>query len=408
LRKCPMGTDPIRTVHINDNSVYKIEWKQKTDKKWKEDDDGVPAEHPNGQVHWTMSYKDDFGDVWTTSAVTTYYQTRTEAGSLIIGPSDDTNKLVSTPFFMDPDYQGADKKTVSVDGRLKLKNGDSEGLGINSVYTAKAFSYHRSFIGEQVNASLQALPNDLVRFSYVHTVYNYGADPDKVFIYPSMGVPQFKTKLKDKTLKAGEPGSDGGKTLYATGAGVCSPDSDILVAADCANAGNFNNGKSKAVNDVKYRFPFFLASDDTTEGDAALAKKYTNCDMNALCIFITLGHPEGEKTMTVNYKFKTLIRTAAADEVAMKPEEYTTSLAREVANHNTGKNSLVTVTQVGADRKWHGLVDGTPTVTYTLTADDKIMRDCSRRGLCDFETGKCKCFDGYTGYKCQKRSVLGY
>merc|ERR1712193_238578 len=81
------------------------------------------------------------------------------------------------------------------------------------------FSFHPSFIGEQVNASIQALPNDVVRNSYVHTVFNYGKDPDNVFIYPSMGVPKFKTKLGDvsKTLKVGPVTGD---VAYATGSGL--------------------------------------------------------------------------------------------------------------------------------------------------------------------------------------------
>merc|ERR1712147_340706 len=104
-------------------------------------------------------------------------------------------------------------------------------------------------------------------------------------------------------------------------------------------------------------------------------------------------------------QFKTLIRTAAAAEKDMKPNEYTTSLAREVSNKNGGVNFLVSVQQVGSDRFWHKLIDGTPIIRFH---DGQELHDCSRRGLCDFETGKCKCFDGYSGYKCQEKSVLGY
>merc|ERR1719337_663090 len=82
----------------------------------------------------------------------------------------------------------------------------------------------------------------------------------------------------------------------------------------------------------------------------------------------------------------------------LKPSEYTTSLAREVSNVNDGVNALVKVSQVGSDRYWHKLIDGTPIIKYN---DGQKLHDCSRRGLCDFETGKCKCFDGYSGYKCQ-------
>merc|ERR1711970_789289 len=141
--------------------------------------------------------------------------------------SNKASKLTATPFFMDPDFQGDGVATVNVDG--KVKAGAKTGTKVSAVYGQKngkgvvKFSFHPSFIGKQVNASIQALPNDVVRYSYVHTVFNYGKDADQVFIYPSMGVPAFKTKLAvAKTLQAG---TVAGNIVYATGAGVCSPDS---------------------------------------------------------------------------------------------------------------------------------------------------------------------------------------
>jgi hypothetical protein len=135
LRKCPQGSDPIATVYINDQSVYKIQWGQQTNHAYAAEVGGKVVEHPNGQVHWTMSYKDDFGDVWTTSAVTTYYQLRTAGGSLIVGPSDKTSKLVATPFFMDPDFQGPDVATINVDGGAKA--GSNTGTNVKAIYTQK-------------------------------------------------------------------------------------------------------------------------------------------------------------------------------------------------------------------------------------------------------------------------------
>jgi len=386
-------------VYINDQSVYKIQWGQQSGGAW------GSGEYPNGQVHWTMSYKDDFGDIWTTSAVTTYYQARTTAGSLVVGPSQSAN-LVSTPFFMDPDFRGAAQPVVNVDGKLEDTDGNVEGFPVSSVYSlanpvngVKIFSFDPSFIGEQVNASIQALPNDVVRHSYVHTVYNYDDDRNEIFIYPSMGVPLFRTKLNTATFTA----------AGYSGAGVCSPDSDALnpdpLDPDCGNAGNFNAGKSLAVNDHRYRFPYFVSPENTEVG-AALAASYTNCEANALCVFITIPEPTGEKELTVNYKFKSTIRTLiAATETTFSPQDYYTSLAREISNVNDATGALVTVEEVGSARYWHKLIDGTPIISYN---SNQRLFDCSRRGLCDFETGKCKCFDGYSGYKCQERSVLGY
>jgi len=317
---------------------------------------------------------------------------------------------------MDPDYAGAATPTISVDGGLAA-NG-AGGTAITELYKAKTsvpdgnggtkdrdiVSFHQSFIGEQVNASIQALPNDVVRHSYVHTVFNYGKDPDNVYVYPSMGVPKFDSELS----------KDGGKSLavgdkYATGSAYCSVDYETQQASgssECANIGFFANGKSVAVNDVRYRFPYFMEDTDATKGKDALAKAYTNCDHDNLCIFITIPEPMGTKTMNVNYKFKTMIRTkigVAAEDY--KPGSYEVSWGREQSNRNNQPTSLVTVEQVGDKRKWHKLVDGTPVIAYNHKQE---MKDCSRRGLCDFETGKCKCFDGYSGYKCQERSVLGY
>merc|ERR1711981_790630 len=312
---------------------------------------------------------------------------------------------------MDPDFQGKDVATVNVDGKAKVGAGASAKTGtkVSAVYGQKngnnriKFSFHPSFIGEQVNASIQALPNDVVRYSYVHTVFNNGDDPDNVLIYFSMGVPKFKTKLTGKDLKVGTVASS--NSPYINGAGYCSPDSSFLGSSECANVGNFNGGKSLAVNDRRYRFPYFISPDDGTKGPDALAKAYTNCAKNSLCLFITIPEPEGRKDLTVNYKFKTTIRTAAAAEANYQPKDYTTSQAREISNVAGGTGSLVKVTQVGSKRNWHKLIDGTPIIAFK---SDQPLHDCSRRGLCDFETGKCKCFDGYSGYKCQERSVLGY
>jgi hypothetical protein len=33
-------------------------------------------------------------------------------------------------------------------------------------------------------------------------------------------------------------------------------------------------------------------------------------------------------------------------------------------------------------------------------------RDCSGRGICDYEKGHCNCFQGYAGYACQYQTVL--
>jgi hypothetical protein len=36
-----------------------------------------------------------------------------------------------------------------------------------------------------------------------------------------------------------------------------------------------------------------------------------------------------------------------------------------------------------------------------------LGRDCSGRGLCDYDTGLCTCFMGFYGTMCENQTVLG-
>jgi len=65
----------------------------------------------------------------------------------------------------------------------------------------------------------------------------------------------------------------------------------------------------------------------------------------------------------------------------------------------------VAVSEVGSNRFWSTNTDGTPSISYN---SDEELHVCSRRGLCDYETGLCECFSGYSGSTCAQRSILGY
>lgn len=79
----------------------------------------------------------------------------------------------------------------------------------------------------------------------------------------------------------------------------------------------------------------------------------------------------------------------------------------------TGKKYIVTYTgNPGSQSKKLKVVDFQDTVIDDAitddTAGDKTNEECSSRGLCDYETGVCKCFRGYRLNDCSGQSALAY
>merc|ERR1711939_717769 len=162
-RECPKGIDPVEFTYTNADSVYKIEFHSLTSDDWNK------GNLPNGPTYFTLTYTDDFGDVWTTHAVTMYYQANCATDPKKWDPeTKSTSTCTSTPFMASPTYDNA----TAHGGQTGTVFGDVRNARFLNKFYQTNFLYDHSFVGEQVNNTLKNLPNDLIRAPYVWTVYN--------------------------------------------------------------------------------------------------------------------------------------------------------------------------------------------------------------------------------------------
>merc|ERR1711981_356690 len=67
---------------------------------------------------------------------------------------------------------------------------------------------------------------------------------------------------------------------------------------------------------------------------------------------------------------------------------------------------LVTVQNLQTNRKWNAN-DGDVSKEFIKEKVEELA-DCSKRGLCDFDTGMCDCFSGYSGIRCDDQNAIAY
>lgn len=370
-RKCAIGVDPFLSKFINSDSVYKLEFEQKTGKF-----DGTM---PNGELQFTLTYTDDDGEPWTTDAMTLYYQA---ASSSKWSPEavNGQPSMVSTPFY---------RKTHDGTNHLDIRNKDI----LKELYEGDLYS-GANFIAEQVNASLQALPNDIIRNSKVWVVRNeQSIGNDLSFVYPARSVPDFTFG----TFPLYVPNDD---------ARIGFPKCALDNSAGCAPY-SFDNGPSIFVNDRTHRFPFWVKrgyyntlSKGKQKDSASVAAAILNCKANALCLFISIPEAKGSKSLSATYRFRpnaVVLTGSPANSSKSFPITSTQSFAlNEITGQNDDANNIVKITEVGADREYYEDIDGSPPIEYK-TAE---LHECSKRGICNYDTGKCTCFAGFADYRC--------
>lgn len=396
IRECPMGADPVEFTYTNVDAVYKLEFPEVKAQKWDE------GKTPNGPTFFTITYTDEFGDEWTTHAITLYYQANCHADVKKWDPETlSTATCTSTAFVAKP------TTNTSHFGYVRASTFLDDFYNTN-------FLFDDSFVGEQVNNTLKHLPNDKIRNPYVWTVYNpvefvgtvgspTSPNADKGFLYPAASVPNF-----DEFAGVGGVTPITGKDWWR-----CHSEIGGTYCSDYS----FGQGPSSATDAPNYRFPIFASAGDLSGAHQDIGKaaaSYLSCPLWSVCIFIRISGARGSRKMGVNYHYKPasyLLKAGKKAPQAHTPFEANSDdyeiiygAERRGNDQSSGTPQILKFSSVGATRVWVRELDGDPVIEYKDVTSGTDIHACSRRGLCDYNTGRCDCFFGYTGNNCHIRT----
>jgi hypothetical protein len=203
---------------------------------------------------------------------------------------------------------------------------------------------------EAVNNSLAAIPNGAVKGHYVWTT--------GLTISPADGLPTNYESYPSSTLD---------------GASVFVDSLDFRLDAEIV--------------------PSFCDSLSPT-GDDAIA---------GMCTFVKMDNQGKQNSLQVKGWYTP---RATIDSLDYSFETISIGASDFIDSTNTNFTALVVVDDVQGDRVWN-VNDGDVEFAFT-ESNVRELDVCSKRGVCDYSTGLCKCFSGYSGVRCNTQNSISF
>jgi hypothetical protein len=131
-----------------------------------------------------------------------------------------------------------------------------------------------------------------------------------------------------------------------------------------------------------------------------------------LCVFIQIENPGVQKALRVQYFYNPKTTSTRAN---VLETHIVTGATRGFNDKTVGSNDnfspsdplyIVTVQDLQGDRVWNPKDGDVSKMFIGETIGQLDM--CSKRGLCDFDTGMCDCFSGYSGIRCDDQNAIAY
>jgi len=167
---------------------------------------------------------------------------------------------------------------------------------------------------------------------------------------------------------------------------------------------------STPVDQLEYRLDTSVIPDGCQGKDI---KGTADVVQYGLCTFIQIENPGVQRALKVQYFYNPRTTSTKASElvtdiVSGQTAGFNTPRINNAANKVKPDDPLylVTVQDLQLDRVWNQN-DGD--VSKMFIGEDVTKLDaCSKRGLCDYDTGMCDCFSGYSGIRCDDQNAIAY
>jgi len=135
----------------------------------------------------------------------------------------------------------------------------------------------------------------------------------------------------------------------------------------------------------------------------------TSDDAFGLCFFVQVSNPGVQEAMQVKYWYNPGGDDSAGNAVGFHKLSGATTAFHDGADYNEDPSEaigIVTVDNLQGDRVWND-DDGDVALDFMQTnAND--LHVCAKRGVCDYDTGVCDCFSGYSGVRCDDQNAIAY